>query len=345
MKHENTENNRSEEAQSAHAADAHVGNDSHAADEESSVFSQILDSNMGEHHSIHFGPWAHFDLPYIIYEDGLHVYPNAKAVEESGVFSINHDTHAAVVAKTGEAPTLDMSITSAVFFEWIAMALLILLFGIVSGRYRKRKSDAPSGWQNLVESFYLYVQNEIVRPNVNGDHIARRLMPYFVVLFFFILTMNLMGLIPGGHSPTGSVNVTAGLAIIAFIVINATAIKENGIGAYFKHLLGGAPWWLAFIMVPIEIISLFVKPFALTIRLFANMTAGHVILLSLIGLIIFFQSLAIAPISIGFSLFIYFLEMLVAFIQAYIFTILTAVFVGLAVGDHGHGDEAAEGSH
>jgi len=111
-------------------------------------------------------------------------------------------------------------------------------------------------------------------------------------------------------------------------------MKEAGVGNWFKHLLGGAPWWLFFIMIPIEVISLFTKPFALTIRLFANMTAGHVVLLSLVGLVIYLQSYAMAPVSVGFSVFMLVLELLVAFLQAYIFTILTAVFTGLAIGDH-----------
>jgi len=121
---------------------------------------------------------------------------------------------------------------------------------------------------------------------------------------------------------------------MSFLVVNYVAIKDAGIGSWFHHLLGGAPIFLAPIMVPIEIVSLFTKPFALMIRLFANMTAGHIVLLSLVGLIFFFKSWMVTPVSISFSVFIYLLELLVAFLQAYIFAMLTSVFIGLALGDH-----------
>jgi F-type H+-transporting ATPase subunit a len=143
-------------------------------------------------------------------------------------------------------------------------------------------------------------------------------------------------LIPGGHSATGNLAVTAGLALTAYFVINGSAIITKGFGHWIKEFTGGAPWFIWIVMIPIEILSMFTKPFALTIRLFANMTAGHVVILSLVGLIFLFKSFAVAPISIGFSLFINLLETLVAMIQAYVFTMLTAVFVGLALG---HGEE------
>jgi F-type H+-transporting ATPase subunit a len=146
--------------------------------------------------------------------------------------------------------------------------------------------------------------------------------------------MNLTGIIPGGHTPTGAIATTGGLALISFFVINVTAIKVNGIGSWLMHLTGGAPLWLAPIMIPIEIVGMLVKPFALTIRLFANMTAGHVVLLALLGILFFFKSLFLSPAITAFSIFIYFLELLVAFIQAYLFTILTSIFVGLALGHH-----------
>ena len=151
--------------------------------------------------------------------------------------------------------------------------------------------------------------------------------------------MNLIGLIPGGHTATGSLAVTAALAICAFFVINVTQIKDVGVKAYLKHLLGGAPIALAPIMIPIEILSMFTKPFALTVRLFANMTAGHVVLLSLVGLIFYFKSFIVSPVSVGFSIFMYFIEILVAFLQAYIFVILTAVFTGRGMSHEHAGHE------
>ena len=187
----------------------------------------------------------------------------------------------------------------------------------------------------MIEMLVVFLRDDVVGPNIGGKHITDRLLPFFVVLFFFILFMNFIGLIPGGHTSTGALGTTAALAICSFFVINITQIKEVGIGAYLKHLLGGAPVWLAPIMIPIEILSLFTKPFALTVRLFANMTAGHVVLLSLVGPIFYFKSLAVAPVSVAFSIFMYALEILVALLQAYIFKILTAVFTGLGV-EHDH---------
>lgn len=340
-----------------------VVNDNHNGHSDSGtedVFSSLLNNNIGDHPRIGFYDAFHFDLPKIFIDDGFYFYWNADAMEEAGIFT---EYHHQIVLKSSlekelktvesqpgyhahpKAPALDLSITSLVCFELIGAILLFIAFKFVAGKYKKNPGKAPSGVANLLETVFVYIRDEVVRPNVGGDHIANRLLPYFISLFFFILVMNLFGLIPGGHAATGNISVTAGLAITAFIVINLTAMKEIGVGNWFKHLLGGAPWWLFPIMVPIEIISMFVKPFALTVRLFANMTAGHVVILSLIGLIFFFKTIFVSPVSVGFALFIYTLELLVAFIQAYVFTILTAVFVGLAIGDHSHHDEEHAASH
>ncbi|MGA2296827.1 MAG: F0F1 ATP synthase subunit A, partial [FCB group bacterium] len=246
--------------------------------------------------------------------------------------------------KVDEQPvTLDLSITSLLVFQWIAACIIILIFAKVGRAYKKRPGKTPKGLQNAIEALVVYVRDEVIYPNCGSQRIADMLFPYFIALFFFILACNLLGLVPGAHTATGALAVTGALAIIAYFVINIVAIRESGFGTWLKHLLGGAPIGLAPIMIPIEIISMFVKPFALTVRLFANMTAGHVVLFSLVGLIFFFKAssgmtsgLVIAPISIAFSIFMYCLEMLVAVLQAYIFTILTAVFVGLAVGEHAH---------
>jgi F-type H+-transporting ATPase subunit a len=239
-------------------------------------------------------------------------------------------------------PQLDLSITNYVVFEWLAFTLLFVVGLFVSGKYKKNPNKAPSGIQNMMETVVVYLRDEVVYPNIKVRAAADRLLPYYITVFFGILLMNLFGLIPGGHTATGAIGVTAGLAIIAFFVINYTAIRESGIGAWFHHLLGGGPIFLAPIMVPIEIISLFVKPFALTMRLFANMTAGHVVLLAFVGLIFFFKSIFVAPASMAFSIFVYFLELLAAFLQAYVFTMLTAVFTGMAIGEHAHKEAHAE---
>ncbi|HRI30640.1 MAG TPA: F0F1 ATP synthase subunit A, partial [Candidatus Kapabacteria bacterium] len=202
-----------------------------------------------------------------------------------------------------------------------------------------------SGIQNLLEVLIVFIRDEVVAPNLPARP-AKRLLPYFLSLFFFILILNIFGLMPGGHAATSALGTTIALALTAFLVVNYTAIKESGIGAWFHHLLGGAPAFLAPIMVPIEIMGIFTKPFALAIRLFANMTAGHVALLALVGIIFYFKQLFGASVgysvtvpSVLFSVFVLCLELLVAFLQAYVFTMLTAVFTGLAVGDHSHDEE------
>lgn len=299
------------------------------------VFDHLL-GELGDHYGLTFFNYKVAELPIILFDDGLHVHLNHRSMEEAGLFTMQH--HKPVRVSDGQKPAFDLSITNFVVFQWIAMALITVVLLSVKSKYVKNSKKAPKGLQNAIEVFVVYIRDEVVRPNVGSDRVTRMLLPYFLSLFFFILVLNVLGLIPGGHSATGAIGVTAALAITAFIVINITALKEAGVKAWFHHLLGGAPWWLAPIMVPIEIIGLFAKPFALAVRLFANMTAGHIVLVALIGLIFFFQTPFVAAVSTPFSIFIYALETLVVFLQAYIFTMLTAVFVGLAIGDHAHED-------
>jgi F-type H+-transporting ATPase subunit a len=310
------------------------------------IFMQLL-GKLSDHDAFYFSGYKVFDLPKIYIDEGFDFYLNTDQAVASGKYLVEeHHGHKKIVKSSNhEAPAIDLSITNFVLFQWFAIFICAFIFKTVSSKYKKNEGKAPKGFQNAIETIVVYVRDEIVRPNIPSRKAADGLMPYFMSLFFFILTMNLMGLLPGAHTPTGAIAVTATLAITAFFVINITAMKVSGVGAWFHHLLGGAPWWLAFIMVPIEIIGLLVKPFALTIRLFANMTAGHVILLSLLGVLFFFNSIALSPAITAFSLFIYALELLVAFIQAYLFTILTAIFVGLAIGSHGDHEHAHEHAH
>ncbi len=235
--------------------------------------------------------------------------------------------------------TIDLSITKHVVFLWVA-ALIVALIAILAAR-KNSKQSVPSGIGNLVEVFVLFIRDEIVVPNMGKAGV--KYMPYLLTTFFFILVMNLAGLVPYGATATGNVSVTAGLALIAFLMIQFSAIRAQGIGHYLAHLTGGVHWALWPIMVPIEILGLFTKPFALMIRLFANMIGGHIVIVSLIGLIFVFKSLAVAPISVAFVLGINMLELFVAFLQAYIFTMLTSLFMGLGMqvtheehGEHGH---------
>jgi F-type H+-transporting ATPase subunit a len=285
-------------------------------------------------------------LPVIVVDDGIHIYPNLHVMEESGAFTLHHSKAPFKLVSTTKVdaagnplpPALNLSVTNYVAYEWIAMAIVTILFLIARRRYIHHATEAPKGIQNLLESIVIYIRDEIVVPNVGTVKRAVRLMPYIMSLFFFILTLNLLGLIPGWQAATGALGITMALALTSFVVVNYISFKDAGPRAWFSHLLGGAPAYIAPIMVPIEIVSLFTKPFALMIRLFANMTAGHIVILSLLGLIFFSKSWFVTPISVGFSVFIYLLELLVAFLQAYIFAMLTSVFVGLALGDHAHAD-------
>ena len=183
---------------------------------------------------------------------------------------------------------------------------------------------------NLFEVFIVFVRDDIAKETIGEGY--QKFTSFLLTVFFFILFCNLLGLIPYGSTATGNIAVTATLAVISFIVIQGAGIYNNGFFGYFKGLMPhGIPFWVAPIMFVVEFLGLFTKAFALAIRLFANMTAGHVIIFSIIGLIFIFNSYLIAPISLGFSLFLYFLELLVALIQAYIFTILSSLFIGMAM--------------
>jgi len=317
-----------------HTPAPHAPGDTEHKEEVVSPINHVL-GELGDHHHVSFGPKTLFHLPMIIIDDGVHIYPSIEEMEHAGVYKeilTPAHTHQVVRVSDGKAPTLDMSPTSLVFFQWLAMAILFAIL-IPMGRKYKRAGVRPfGGIFNVMEGMIEYVRDQVVLPNTGEK--GMKLMPIFLTFFFFIIVMNYVGLVPGGHTATGSINVTAGLAAIAFFVIQIASISSSGIKAWLKHLTGGVHWAIWPIMIPVEIMGLFTKPFALCIRLYANMTAGHVILLSLIGLIFVYN--VFIPVSIVFSLFIYLLELLVAFLQAYVFTMLTAVFVGMGMAAHEH---------
>ncbi|KAF5030206.1 ATP synthase subunit a [anaerobic digester metagenome] len=230
---------------------------------------------------------------------------------------------------------LDFSITKNVAALMFSAALLLLIFIPVARSYKKRGIAAPRGLQGFMEPLILFVVDDIVRPNI-GEKRYARYAPYLLTLFFFILINNLMGLIPFfpfGANLTGNIAVTMTLAVLTLIIVNFSGNK-----GYWKHIFAapGVPVWLLPIMIPVELIGVISKPFALMVRLFANITAGHIIVMSLISLIFIFQSLGIAPVSVFFVLFMDLLELLVAALQAYIFTLLTSLFIGLAVQEAEH---------
>ena len=223
---------------------------------------------------------------------------------------------------------IDLSLTRHVIFMWLAVIILILVFIKVSKSYKK--SLVPKGVSNFVEVLIMFVKDEIAKPTIGKGH--ERFLPYLLTVFFFILTCNFLGLIPFGSTATSNISVTATLAIISFIVIQLGGMMKNGPLGYFKGLIPhGVPAWLIPIMFIVEILGLFTKPFALAIRLFANMTAGHIVILALLGLIFILKTVVVIPVSVAFALFIYLLEILVSLIQAYIFTMLSSLFIGMAV--------------
>jgi len=223
---------------------------------------------------------------------------------------------------------IDVSITKNVFSMLLSVVLLLTLFG-AAGRSARKNPGAPKGILAFLEPIIVFIKEDIIIPNV-GEKKYKTYIPYLITIFFFIFFNNLLGLIPGGANVTGNIAVTLVLSVFTLLVTNFSANK-----AYWKHIfLPPVPLALYPIMVPIEVIGVLTKPFALMIRLFANITAGHIIILSLISLIFVFKSIFIAPVSVGFVLFMYTLELLVALLQAYIFTLLSALFIGQAIEEH-----------
>lgn len=235
---------------------------------------------------------------------------------------------------------IDLSPTKHVVFLLIASAMVFSWAFFAARSYKKNL--VPRGMANVLEVMVLFIRDEVALPNMGPAGV--RYVPYLLTTFFLILLSNLLGLFPYGATATGNIAVTAGLAIVAFIMIQLSAIRAQGLGHYLAHLTGGVHWILWPIMIPIEILGLFTKPFALCIRLFANMTGGHIVILSLLGLIFLFQSFIVGIFSVAFTMAIMLLEIMVAFIQAYVFTMLTSLFMGLGMQtghDEGHAEEHA----
>jgi len=293
-------------------------------------------------------------LPVILVDkDGLHVFSSEN-------FHHGHESYMGYaisseeglkkgkivkVNELGETDTsasfLDISITKNVLSLLMSVTLLVIIFISVARGYKKRGVSAPKGIARVIEPVLLFVRDDIARPTIGAKY--ERYLPFLLTIFFFILFNNLLGLIPffpGGANLTGNINVTLVLALITFII---TTVSGNL--NYWKHIVNtpGVPWWLK-IPVPliplIEVIGVFTKPIVLMIRLFANITAGHIICLSFISLIFIFGTMSavlgfgVSPVSVFFYLFMMLLELLVAFIQAFVFTLLSAIYIGMAVEEH-----------
>lgn len=248
---------------------------------------------------------------------------------------------------------LDLSITRHLVFAWLGMLLVAGIFLNLAGRYKRGigRETAPRGlFQNLFESLVEFVRDDIARPNLGEK--TDKYLPYLLTVFFFILFSNFLGLVPFAATATSNIAVTAVLAVCTFVATQLGGTKD-----YWKHIFWppGVPTFVKPILIPVELMGIFTKPFALAIRLFANMTAGHMVILSLIGLIFAFTKLfgagagvGVSPVSVAFAVFIYLLELLVCFIQAFVFTMLSSLFIGMAVAEHEHHmahDEAAHDGH
>ena len=237
---------------------------------------------------------------------------------------------------------IDLSITKTVLAIFVSAALLLLIFTSVARSFRKNEGKAPKGLQSLLEPLILFVRDDIAKAAI-GEKKYERYMPYLLTVFFFIFLNNLMGLIPifpFGANVTGNLAVTGIMAVFTFMITTFSANKN-----YWKHIYNapGVPWWLKFpipLMPVVELMGVITKPFVLMVRLFANITAGHIIILGFMSLIFIFGNIkgmmgaAIAPVSVAFGIFMGFLELLVAFIQAYVFTLLSALYFGMAMEEH-----------
>ena len=237
-----------------------------------------------------------------------------------------------------DAP-LDMSLTKSVVGIFIAFFILFLLLRSAAKGYEVRKGKAPKGVQSLLEPFIIFIRDDVAKPAL-GRH-TNKFLPFLLSAFFFIWVCNIMGLVPfiGGFNITGTLGVTIVLATFVFILTTV-----NGNGNYWGHIFWppGVPFLIKIILIPIELFGIFIKPFVLMVRLTANITAGHIIMLSFLSLIfIFGQSSAVAGYGVGigataFMVFMFFIELLVAFLQAYVFTLLAALYFGSAVEEAHH---------
>lgn len=299
--------------------------------------------DMITHHVVDAHTWHLWDgaygtiyLPVILYskDRGLEVFSssnfyddhhlpvtfNGYAIEHSHILPLDTGRH-----------IVDFSITKNVASMFMSVVLLFLVFFSVRRGYVRNVGKAPKGIQSFFEPIIIFIRDEVAKPNIGDKY--EKFLPYLLTIFFFIWFNNLMGLFPGAANVTGNLAVTGTLAVFTFIVTQFSGNKH-----YWKHIFNtpGVPWWLKIplpIMPVVELIGVFTKPFSLTVRLFANITAGHIIILSLFSLMFIFESIWVGPLSVAFAVFMYFLELFVALLQAFIFTILSAMYFGAAVED------------
>jgi len=276
-------------------------------------------------------------LPVILWCGGQWHFMMSSAFEhghaqpQSGPLTFSLDEHGHIQEASG-LPVMDLSITKNVASMLLSIVLLLIIFISAARSYARSSNRMPSGLARFLEPIILFIRDDIAIPNI-GEKRYTQYMPYLLTAFFFIWINNLLGLLPTGANLTGNIAVSLVLAVFTLLITNFSGNKH-----YWSHIfLPHVPKWLYPIMIPVEVVGIFSKPIALTIRLFANITAGHIIILSLISLIFIFKTLAMAPVSIAFVLFMECLEILVAALQAYVFTLLSALFIGLATAEPEHG--------
>ncbi len=277
-------------------------------------------------------------LPIILYTEG-----NLLIFSSSNLFDDNHEPikegykgfyydhgHINPINKSKSVNYIDFSITKNVLFLFLNATLMLFVFLMVARGY-KNKNKAPKGIQSFMEPVILFIRDDIVKPNIGHKH--EKYLPYMLTLFFFIFFGNIIGLLPGAANLTGNIAITMVLALLTFIITNLSGNLN-----YWKHIFWtpNVPNVMRIIILPIEIIGVFTKPFSLMIRLFVAITAGHIVLLSFIGMTFIFGSYIVGAMSALFAVALNIIELLVAGIQAYVFTMFSAVYIGLAVEEEHH---------
>jgi F-type H+-transporting ATPase subunit a len=324
-----------------------------APDEYNSKEIPILDK-LSDHYYLDLKPAPKVELPRIFWdEDGVSVFRSTTSAINSGRYIdryfIENDIPAEAKAvtyflvRTDGTPTrIDLSITSKLVYFWVVGLFMVFLLIPLTKKYKSgvgRDTEPKGAFQNVMETFIIFIRDEIALTNI-GPKKYLRFTPYLLTAFFMIMFMNLFGLMPWGDSSTANITVTAALALTTFIIT-----QFNGTKDHWEHVFWfpGVPAWIRIILTPVEIIGLFTKPFALTVRLFANMASGKVLVYSIIGLIFVFSGIFGDAIAWGtswiwilFALFIYVIKIVVSILQAYIFTMLSALFIGMAVAEHDH---------
>jgi F-type H+-transporting ATPase subunit a len=272
-------------------------------------------------------------LPVILYSpaDGFVTF-SSREIFQTGSYGNYVMDHGKIYHVDPDVFVLDISITKNVAQMFISIFILLAVFFLVARNYKKRSIGPPKGIASFFEPIILFIRDDIAKDNIG--HKYERFMPYLLTIFFYIWFSNMIGLLPGAANVTGNIAVTGVLAFITLVITQFSGTKH-----YWAHIFNtpGVPWWLKIpipIMPLIEMVGIFTKPFALMIRLFANITAGHIIILSLLSLIFIFRTWTLSFLSIPFTVFMSFLELLVALLQAYIFTLLSAIFIGAAVEEH-----------